>query len=626
MNTTRRSVAVAVLVWLATAVLSAAAARAADPSADVSAEPSTTALPAGGRGMVAVVIDVHDGLHAQSHTPADPSYIPLVITPKPVAGVTFGEVRYPRGEDHTYPELGKLNVYVDRVIAYLPVAVAADAKAGPVDVAGTVDLQACNRSSCFPPESIPFDVKVNVVAAGGAVRPNHPELFTGPDAAVPGLPPAPATRPTTAPAAAAVAPPGPPATATTEEPTWLARHLRSGGLPVGLAAAFVIGILFNAVPCVLPVLPLKIMGFYEVSQHSRGRCLFLGTVFGAGLVSVFAVLAVLIFGLHVIDWGGLFQHTWFTVAITAVLLAMAAGTFGLFDVALPAGVYNLSPRHDTVAGNFGFGILTAVLSTPCTFGVFAGLLAWAITQPPAVGAAVLVMVGVGMASPYVVLSAVPEVARHFPRTGPWAALVKQEMGFVLLAMAVYFAQPLLGRVMPITATWWLMFAAVAAAGAYAVGRSVQLSPTARPPLVVGGIALAVVAVSLGVTRRFTSHPYQWQPYTPAALAAATAAGHPVVIDFTATWCGNCHWLEGTVLHDQRVVSAVNRDDVVMMQADVTRGDAVGQPLLNRLNPTHAIPLTAVYAPHAAADSRPALLDGIYSVDDLVGTLSRVTAQ
>jgi len=372
------------------------------------------------------------------------------------------------------------------------------------------------------------------------------------------------------------------------------------------------------------VVPLKIMGFYEVSKHSRGRCLALGAVFSAGLVFVFAVLALLIVVLHVIDWGGLFQRTWFTVAITVVLVAMAAGTFGFFDFALPSGVYALSPRHDTYTGNFLFGMLTAALSTPCTFGLFVALLTWALARPAVEGFAVFVTVGIGMAFPYFLLSAVPELARRFPRTGPWSNVVKQEMGFLLLATAVFFGQPLLGYVMPITATWWLMFAVVAAGALFLLARAIQLSAPRWPVAVAALVALAMVGSAGFTIKGITSHPYQWKPYTPAALAAATAAGHPVVIDFTATWCGNCHWLEGTVLHDAKVVKAVNRHDVVMLQADVTHGDALGQPLLNQLNPTHAIPLTAVYAPHATADARPVTLDGIYSADDLVNAIQRVT--
>ena len=135
-------------------------------------------------------------------------------------------------------------------------------------------------------------------------------------------------------------------------------------------------------PCVLPVLPLKIMGFYEAAQHSRRRSIALGAVFSLGLVASFAVLAILVVGLRTLEWGGLFQKTWFTVTIVIVLSAMALSLFGLFTVNLPTGIYQFSPRHDTYVGNFLFGILTAALSTPCTFGMFVGLLTWALRSRP----------------------------------------------------------------------------------------------------------------------------------------------------------------------------------------------------------------------------------------------------
>ena len=165
----------------------------------------------------------------------------------------------------------------------------------------------------------------------------------------------------------------------------------------------------------------------------------MGAVFSLGLIASFGVLALLVVGLRVLDWGGLFQKTPFTIGIVTVLGVMSLSLFGFFTVSLPTSIYQLTPRHDTYSGNFLFGVLTAALSTPCTFGLFVGLLAWALAQPPFIGVAVLMTVGVGMAFPYFVLSAFPQVAKNFPRTGPWAEIIKQLMGFLLLATAVYFA-------------------------------------------------------------------------------------------------------------------------------------------------------------------------------------------
>ena len=307
-----------------------------------------------------------------------------------------------------------------------------------------------------------------------------------------------------------------------------------------------------------------------------------------------------------------------------VLLGAAAGTFGLFDVALPSGVYGFNPRHDNVTGNVLFGAFTAVLSTPCTFGLLTALLTYTLTLsgPAAVG--VFATIGLGMAAPYVVLSAFPELARRFPRSGPWSNVIKQTMGLLMVVAAVFFAQPLLAHLMPFAATWWVLFGAVAASALFLLVRAAQLSGARWPTLIAGGVSAAMVLVTLAVVLRLTRWPYQWQEYTPQALADATAAGHPVVIDFTATWCSTCHYIEANALHDRSLVAAVRDHKAVMLRADVTHGTEPGQPLLNQLNPTRSIPFTAVYAPHAAAEAKPAaVLDGIYSAGELVGTLDRV---
>jgi thiol:disulfide interchange protein DsbD len=232
------------------------------------------------------------------------------------------------------------------------------------------------------------------------------------------------------------------------------------------------------------------------------------------------------------------------------------------------------------------------------------------------------MVGVGMAFPYFVLSAVPEVARKFPRTGPWPEVVKQFMGFLLLATALYFAQPLFGHVSK-DIFWWSLFGILAAGGVFLVVRGIQLSPNFTPRLVSAAVALAIVLPTFYVVRRITEKPFKWIPYSDQTLASSTASGRIVLIDFTADWCGNCHFLEAKVLHDPNVVHAINQHQVVMLQADMTNEDAAARPLLDKLNSAGAgsIPLTAVYLPN---HSQPTLLKGIYSADDLVTTLSEGT--
>ncbi len=570
----------------------------AGKSADVSTKLSASAVHPGDRATLAVIVDVHQGLHAQSHTPLDANLIPLVVKIDANSVLSFGEPNYPPPHVEQYPELGQVSVYTGQTVVLVPISVDAKAPTGPVTISGSVRLQACNDRACFAPETIRFELQTSVVPAIEPVELDRSGLFAAAPIAQPPISPPPSSPP-------------PPT------PKVFGRDLTHDAYPLAFFAAFVVGIIFNAMPCVLPVVPLKIMGFYEVSQHDRKKSVALGAVFSAGLVASFAVLAILVVALRVLDWGGLFQRTWFTISIVTVLIVMAISLFGFFTVNLPTGIYRFSPRHDTYLGNFLFGILTAALSTPCTFGMFVGLLAWALAQPAAIGVALIMTVGVGMAFPYFLLSAFPEAARRFPRSGPWAEVIKQLMGFLLLATAVYFAQPLFERFVSDQAFWWTIFSVIAAGAVFLFVRANQLARSPWPKLVAAIVAIFVVAPSLWAARRLTARPYQWQRYSDSALASAEKSGKPVLIDFTATWCGNCHYVEAFVLHDEKIVDAVRDEDVVMLKADVTDDDAPARPLLAKLNPAGAIPLTAVYWPN---QPQPQLLAGIYSVDDLLQLL------
>ncbi len=395
------------------------------------------------------------------------------------------------------------------------------------------------------------------------------------------------------------------------------RELATDAYALAFLAAFVIGILFNVMPCVLPVVPLKAIGFYEVSQHNRAKSLALGAVFSAGLIATFGVLAVLVVVLRKFAWGQFYSNPWFLAAIIGILTVMALGTFGVFNVGLPAGIYRFTPRHDTYAGNFLFGILTAVLSTPCTFGMFLGLLVWAAQQPPALGVALVMTVGLGMATPYFLLSALPELARRFPRSGPWAALVKEMMGFLLLASAVYFARRFIEAALGTTVFWWTLFAVVAFAGLYLIVRTITFSKTRLAPAMAAVIAITFVAPALSFTLRVANPPIQWTPFTEETLASAFASGRPVLVEFTAAWCGNCLALEATVFHDPRTIAAIKKHQVVTLRADVTNDTAPGWKKLRQLSRIGAIPLSAVYLP---GQHEPRQLTGIYTSAALIEAL------
>jgi thiol:disulfide interchange protein len=562
---------------------------------------NVTALRPGKPAMAAVVVDVKPGFHAQSHTPSQEYLIKFQLKVDDNPSLTFGESVYPDGEVYnTKTALGMLNVYTGRIIVRFPVEVKSGAAMGDVKIKGSVRFQVCDDNVCYPPVKTPFEIATSIVPADQAVQPNEAELFQAPVAAAATQPAA--TQPTTRPA---------PATLVT--PTGGAPESGGYTVPVAFAVAFLAGLIFNVMPCVLPVLPLKAMGFYEASKHNRARSLGLGAAFSLGVIASFGVLGVLVVVLKLFQWGQIYSNPWFLGGLIAILLAMAFFTFGFFTIRLPNAIYSVSPRHDTFFGNILFGILTAVLSTPCTFGLFAGLLVFALNQSTVIGMALMFTVGVGMASPYFLLSAFPEAARRFPRTGPWAEVVKQVLGFLLLLMAAYFAERFVEPVVGLPAFWWGLFAILAAAALFIVVRAFQFSKTSRGPIIAVAVAMAMVVPGIFAARWLSVRPYTWQPYSASALAQARSSNRVVLVEFTASWCTTCHTLEALVLNNHKIVEAVDRNNIQMMRADLSAEDAPGWALLRDDLHHEGVPLTAVYVPGM---EQPIQLSGWYTTDDL----------
>ncbi len=374
-----------------------------------------SALQPGQQAVVAVVLDIKLGFHAQSHTPSDINYVKFEARPPSSPAIHWLDPIYPAGQKEHYSELGDLNVYTGRITIYIPFEVKDDAAVGDLKLEIALHMQICDEKVCYAPQTISSALATSIVAPGQKIEPNRPELFKGFDPAI-------FSHSATAPAAASGASSSPGGSFKI-----LGRELKDTSYGLAFFAAFVVGIIFNAVPCVLPVVPLKAIGFYEVSQHNRGKCLAFGAVFAAGIVATFAALALLVVVYQKVGWGELYSNLWFTVAIVVILLVMAIGTFGVFSVDLPPAVYSVTPRHDTYLGNFLFGILTAVLSTPCTFGMFLGLLVWASKQTPLIGTTLVMTVGVGMAFPYLVLRAFPELAPN-PQGWPMGGIDQADDG------------------------------------------------------------------------------------------------------------------------------------------------------------------------------------------------------
>jgi LPXTG-motif cell wall-anchored protein len=320
---------------------------------------------------------------------------------------------------------------------------------------------------------------------------------------------------------------------------------------------------------------------------------------------------------------------------------------GLFMINLPQSVYAINPRVDNAHGSFLFGILTAVLGLPCFGFVAGGLLAGTATLPAATIMLVFIGIGVGMAAPYLVLSAKPNLLKFLPKTGPASNLVKQVMGLLLLAAAAYFvAAGIRGLVhekpyMAESMAWWAVTFFVAVAGFWLTVRILQIAKANWPKVVMPLLALAaVVGFTVFTYGQVTTakQDYErtlaakgvgdgladdaivggaWLAYTQARLDKALASGKVVVVDFTADWCINCKFLKRTVLDRDPVRKRITGDNHVLLEVDNTSSSAPGWKYLADLGQT-GVPTLAIYGP---AVNKPIILNA-YTPATVIDALDR----
>jgi thiol:disulfide interchange protein len=381
--------------------------------------------------------------------------------------------------------------------------------------------------------------------------------------------------------------------------------------PAGMALLLVIaaigGLVLNFTPCVLPVIPIKILGLSRASDDPS-RLLLLGMVMSLGVVAFWIGLGgaiAFISGFGAIS--SLFQTGWFAPIVGLVVATMAAGMMGLFNFRLPQFIYKLNPGEESLPGSFAFGILTAVLSTPCTAPFMAGASAWAATQAPATTLSTFGAIGVGMAVPYLLLSARPGLVKKMPKTGPASVLVKQVMGLLMFAVAAFFLGTSIAAWLqqapdpPSRLYWWLVSGLIVVACAWTAYRTFAITASAMRRSVVGLICLGVTSVCINLASSFSSHgPIDWTYYTKQRFDQAAQRGEVIVLDFTAEWCLNCKALEHGVLHRDEIVELLNGAGVAPLRIDLTGDNQPGKEKLAELEWV-GIPLLAIYGPETGYD-------------------------
>ena len=387
---------------------------------------------------------------------------------------------------------------------------------------------------------------------------------------------------------------------------------QANAVPMSLALAallaFVGGMILNLMPCVLPVLSIKVLGFAE-HHDSKATMRREGLWYGAGVVLTFLALAAALLALRAageeLGWGFQLQSPGVVSALAVLFFVLALNLSGVFEFGqlAPASVRGWTAKNRTLDA-FGSGILAVVVASPCTAPFMGAALGFALAQPPAETLAVFIALGLGMALPYVALAWFPAWRRVLPRPGAWMVRFKQFLAFPLYATVAWLAW-VLGAQLDVDAMLRLAVLLVAVAfalwawhasrtGGSRVWKVAAIAAAAAALVVAKPLATAEPGPVSSADASTGATAGHWTPYTPAKLAQL-AAGGPVFVDFTAAWCVTCQVNKRLVLTDPSIVSAFGQRKVTLMRADWTRRDPGITRALAALG-RNGVPVYVLYRP------------------------------
>ena len=407
----------------------------------------------------------------------------------------------------------------------------------------------------------------------------------------------------------------------------------SGGgqsLWVMLGFAFLGGLILNIMPCVLPVIALKVIGFIQQSKEAPARVRTLGVIYTLGVLFSFLIMAALVIAVQKADksasWGMQFQNPIFVVVMTVLVTLVALNLFGLFEVTL--GGRTMQAAGDLASkeggtGAFFNGVLATALATPCTAPFLAVALGFAFSQPPHIILLMFLVMGFGLAAPYLLLSWFPQWLKVLPKPGAWMEKFKIAMGFPMLAVGLWLLSLTASHFGSSGPLWVGLFLVLLALAAWIWGQFVQRGSQRRGLAIAIATLLILFGYGIALEKELDwRHPAQiaasgvktkkdgipWEPWSAESVAKARSDGRVVLIDFTADWCLTCQANKKSSIEISSVREKLKEINAVAFIGDYTREDPRIAEELKRFQRA-GVPLVLVYPknPNAEPIVLPALL-------------------
>lgn len=602
-----------------TAAAPVPAAPAAPPEVEAAFVPKTKKLTAtlvseqstvapGAPFRMAVKLDVAPHWHTYGKTlPPDADGAPTSLAWDLPHDWKVEELPWPATKDT--PSAGGKLVPAYEGTVYLPVVITPSSTISPganVNIGVTVDAVACDKENCVPFRELKASLELKT-GASPVVDLAQAKVFEK-------LP-----APTAEPASPTVA--------------TASKNPLQGSLAWYLLLGFLGGLILNIMPCVFPVLALKVTSVVYQAHDDKSKVLIHGLAYTLGVFVTFwaldAVLIILRTAGHSQGWGFQFQSPWFNFVVVLIMMIFGLNMAGLFEVGTSViGAGGELTAKSGYAGSFFSGLFATVVATPCTAPLLANALPVALSLPALGSLGFFTVIGLGLASPYLVLGLFPSLLKILPRPGAWMESFKQAMAFPMLGAAAYFTWVLLGLVSEDNGRDLLIGLVIIALAFWIYGRwSIISKPTS---VRIRAVIFALAFFLFGI---WWAHPQAapaksgstasasevvWKEWSPELVTDLRRQKKPVYIDFTARWCATCQ-VNHRVYSDATLAQDFNKRGVTLLKADWTKPDPRIEKALDELGES-AVPVNVLYVP---GRDKPIILPKTLTVSNVQAALAEL---
>lgn len=617
-------------------------------------------------------LQIAEGYKIQSNAPLQAEFYATDVFTQPAQGLIFRKPEFPAAAEREMTGLGKIAEFLGSIDVRVPIELTGEPLSCPTTLGGVVTFQACDkRGVCMPPDGLQFQLPIpcsQVHQAAAGIEPSGAQADGGaptpPAAAQPPSPAGSADGQPEPPPSEATTAGGQPArsvstSAVARPVSWSDRMRESAGGV--LLLAFLGGLILNIMPCVLPVISIKVLSFVQQADEEPARVFRLGLTFALGILVSFWALALVIIALKAggrqLGWGFQFQSPEFVIGMVAVVFLFGLSLFGVFQITLPGAAFNtlsVAEQREGYAGAFSKGLLGTVLATPCTAPFLGPALGVAFKSTDAMLLAIFSAIGTGMAAPFILLTINPRWLHWLPRPGAWMETFKQFMGFLLMGTVVWLLYPLGDLIGGFGLIWALAFLTFVALAAWVLGRVSPLSSSrTRGSLWILAVGLVVFGwwfcfngpralgtlmenesqrCKAAITRgrgedcgqfagSLPAAPWEhipWQPWEKGLPEQLAGCGYTVYVDFTATWCATCLTNKRLFLETDSARSRMAELCVIPLKADFTRYDPDILGVLQSFGRS-GVPLNVIY-PTGHPDQPIMLPEFLGSTDYVVAQL------